>query len=328
MNTLLVRAVILVLALQSSPLLAQQQAVPGTSPFPAPARLTPAAVPSAKTEPAPTPSVPATIPAPASPSASQPVPPPSPADVPATAADATARPLKSATPGMRELSPWSMFLAADIIVKAVMVGLAFASLVTWTVFVAKMIELSFVRRKLRGALAKIKDARSLAEAQFALGAKDSVLSALLAAAMGEARLSAGISSDEGIKERAASKFAEIVRAEGRRIRTGMGLLASIGATSPFVGLFGTVWGIMNSFIGISKSQTTNLAVVAPGIAEALLATACGLVAAIPAVIIYNHFARLTKGYLELVGRSSGAAARLLSRDLDRTHGSVHSRAAE
>ena len=80
----------------------------------------------------------------------------------------------------------------------------------------------------------------------------------------------------------------------------MGLLATIGATSPFVGLFGTVWGIMNSFIGISKSQTTNLAVVAPGIAEALLATAIGLVAAIPAVIIYNHFARQTKTYLELV----------------------------
>ena len=136
--------------------------------------------------------------------------------------------------------------------------------------------------------------------------------------MSEARLSAGISSDDGIKERAASSFAEIVRAEGRRIRIGMGLLATIGATSPFVGLFGTVWGIMNSFIGISKSQTTNLAVVAPGIAEALLATAIGLVAAIPAVIIYNHFARVTKGYLELVSRSSGAAARLLSRDLDRT----------
>lgn len=119
-----------------------------------------------------------------------------------------------------------------------------------------------------------------------------------------------------------------MRAEGRRIRIGMGLLASIGSTAPFVGLFGTVWGIMNSFIGISKSQTTNLAVVAPGIAEALLATAIGLVAAIPAVIIYNHFARLTKGYLELVGRSSGAAARLLSRDLDRSHGVVHSRAAE
>ena len=89
-----------------------------------------------------------------------------------------------------------------------------------------------------------------------------------------------------------------MRAEARRVRLGMGLLATIGATSPFVGLFGTVWGIMNAFIGISKAQTTNLAVVAPGIAEALLATAIGLVAAIPAVIIYNHFARVTKGYLD------------------------------
>src|SRR5665213_2123452 len=271
--------------------------------------------------------------APSAPTAAQP------AAVP-TAPEATAQPvegsnakaLKSTVAALHELSPWSMFLSADIIVKAVMIGLAFASVVTWTVFIAKMIELSIVQGKLRRALKKVGDARSLAEAQFALGAKDSVLSALLAAAMSEARLSAGISSDEGIKERAASSFAEIVRAEGRRIRIGMGLLATIGATSPFVGLFGTVWGIMNSFIGISKSQTTNLAVVAPGIAEALLATAIGLVAAIPAVIIYNHFARVTKGYLELVSRSSGAAARLLSRDLDRTHVSSpsgsRSRAAE
>jgi biopolymer transport protein ExbB len=253
---------------------------------------------------------------------------PASADAPANAADGGSRPLKSTAVALRELSPWSMFLSADILVKAVMIGLAFASLVTWTIFIAKMIELSLVQRKLRAALGKIRDARSLAEAQFALGAKDSVLSSLLAAAMREARLSAGISSDSGIKERAASSFAEIVRAEARRIRLGMGLLATIGATSPFVGLFGTVWGIMNSFIGISKAQTTNLAVVAPGIAEALLATAIGLVAAIPAVIIYNHFARVTKGYLELVGRASGAAGRLLSRDLDRTHGPAHSRAAE
>jgi biopolymer transport protein ExbB len=252
-------------------------------------------------------------------------------DVSATSVEG-GRPLKSTAVALRELSPWSMFLSADVLVKAVMIGLAFASLVTWTIFIAKMIELSLIQRGLRAALGKIGDARSLAEAQFALGAKDSVLSSLLAAAMREARLSAGISSDAGIKERAASSFAEIVRAEARRIRLGMGLLATIGATSPFVGLFGTVWGIMNSFIGISKSQTTNLAVVAPGIAEALLATAFGLAAAIPAVIIYNHFSRVTKGYLELVGRASGAAARLLSRDFDRTHvsssGSAQSRAAE
>ena len=259
---------------------------------------------------------------PAAPSATAPAAPATAAPL-AAAPEATSldagRSLKSTAPAMKELSPWVMFMSADIIVKAVMIGLAFASLVTWTVFIAKSIELSLAQGRLRSALKKIADARSLAEAQFALGAKEGILPSFLAAALREARASAGISSDAGIKERAASSFAEIVRAESRRIRIGMGLLATIGATSPFVGLFGTVWGIMNSFIGISKSQTTNLAVVAPGIAEALLATAIGLVAAIPAVIIYNHFARMTKGYLELVSRASGAAARLLSRDLDRTH---------
>ena len=314
----------LVMLLLAQPSFAQQKAAPPLQQ--APVSSQPSVVPA---------QAPAVVPVQAPTAAVQPV--------PAAAADATATPaaatpadggrsLKSTSVALRELSPWSMFLSADILVKAVMIGLAFASLVTWTIFIAKMIELSLIQRGLRAALVKISDARSLAEAQFALGAKDSVLSSLLAAAMREARLSAGISSDAGIKERAASSFAEIVRAEARRIRLGMGLLATIGATSPFVGLFGTVWGIMNSFIGISKSQTTNLAVVAPGIAEALLATAFGLVAAIPAVIIYNHFTRVTKGYLELVGRSSGAAGRLLSRDLDRTHVSsssgAHSRAAE
>ena len=320
----------------ASPSLAQQKMAP--APQPAPAASQPAVAPQAvapaapATAPAQTTS-PVQAPAPLSPAAAPSASAPKASDAVATAGEGDAsRSLKSTAASPRELSPWSMFMSADILVKAVMIGLAFASLVTWTVFIAKMIEFAVIQRMLRAALVKIGDARSLAEAQFALGAKDSVLSALLAAAMREARLSAGISSDAGIKERAASSFAEIVRAESRRIRLGMGLLATIGATSPFVGLFGTVWGIMNSFIGISKSQTTNLAVVAPGIAEALLATAMGLIAAIPAVIIYNHFARVSKGYLELVGRSSGAAGRLLSRDLDRTHisslGSTHSRAAE
>jgi biopolymer transport protein ExbB len=316
----------------ASPILAQQQIpapvapqaqgvaapVVPTAPAPAPPA---ASSPGATTAAAPSDPT-ATAPSMA-PAASAPVPAP---DV--TAADSGSRSLKSTAPAMHELSPWSMFMSADILVKAVMIGLAFASLVTWTIFIAKTVELSVAQRKLSAALKKVGEARSLAEAQLALGGKEGVLPSLLGAAMREARLSAGISSDTGIKERAASSFAEIVRAEARRIRLGMGLLASIGATSPFVGLFGTVWAIMNSFIGISKSQTTNLAVVAPGIAEALLATAIGLVAAIPAVIIYNHFAKLTKGYLEQVNRASGAAARLLSRDLDRSHGSLHSRAAE
>jgi biopolymer transport protein ExbB len=301
----------------ASPSSAQQKTAP--APRQAPALSQPPAIPAQAAPPA-------QAPAPSAVGASAPA--PAASDATATPADGGARSLKSTAPALRELSPWSMFLSADVLVKAVMIGLAFASLVTWTIFIAKLIELSVIQRGLRAALGKIGDARSLAEAQFVLGAKDGVLSSLLSAAMREARLSAGISSDGGIKERAASSFAEIVRAEARRVRLGMGLLATIGATSPFVGLFGTVWGIMNSFIGISKSQTTNLAVVAPGIAEALLATAFGLAAAIPAVIIYNHFTRVTKAYLELVGRSSGAAARLLSRDLDRTHGPSHSRAAE
>ncbi|MET4205931.1 tonB-system energizer ExbB [Bradyrhizobium sp. LA2.1] len=253
---------------------------------------------------------------------------PAPAAAPAVVAPVAKPEAAAIAPAMKELSPWVMFMSADVIVKAVMIGLAFASLMTWTVLIAKSIELSVASGKLRSALKKISEARSLAEAQMALGAKQGILPSFLAAALREARMSAGLSSDAGIKERAASSFSEIVRAEARRIRVGMGVLATIGSTSPFVGLFGTVWGIMNSFIGISKSQTTNLAVVAPGIAEALLATAIGLVAAIPAVIIYNHFSRMTKSYLELVSRASGAAARLLSRDLDRSHGSAHSRAAE
>jgi biopolymer transport protein ExbB len=240
----------------------------------------------------------------------------------------TGRAIGSLTTGLHELSPWTMFLNADILVKAVMVGLALASLATWTILIAKSIEFSMLRRKLRGGLRKVSGARSLAEAQLAMASTRNVLSSLLHAAIAELRLSQGIPNEAGIKERAASVFAEIVRAEARRVRIGMGLLATVGAISPFVGLFGTVWGIMNSFIGISKSQTTNLAVVAPGIAEALLATAVGLAAAIPAVIIYNHFSRVTKAYLELVSRASGVAGRLLSRDLDRSQVGIHSRAAE
>jgi len=243
-------------------------------------------------------------------------------------ADSGSRSAKSLTTGLHELSPWTMFWNADILVKAVMVGLALASLATWTILIAKSVEFSMLRAKLRGGLRKVSGAKSLAEAQLALGSSKNVLSSLLHAAIAELRLSQGIPNDTGIKERAASVFTEIVRAEARRVRVGMGLLATVGAISPFVGLFGTVWGIMNSFIGISKSQTTNLAVVAPGIAEALLATAVGLAAAIPAVIIYNHFSRVTKAYLELVNRASGVAGRLLSRDLDRSHVGIHSRAAE
>jgi biopolymer transport protein ExbB len=249
-----------------------------------------------------------------------------PAEAPA---EAPARAIIPSAAIPRDLSPWSMFLSADILVKAVMIGLAFASLVTWTIFLAKTIELFTARRRVKAALQRIEPAASLSQAHSLLDGQQSVLAEFIAAAAREMQLSRGVLLDPvGVKERAATSFAEITRREARGIRLGMGTLATIGATAPFVGLFGTVWGIMNSFIGISKSQTTNLAVVAPGIAEALLATAIGLVAAIPAVIIYNHFSRGTRGYLDVVGQASGAVARLMSRDLDRAGSGMMSRAAE
>jgi biopolymer transport protein ExbB len=237
-------------------------------------------------------------------------------------------PSKPTAIGLRELSPWSMFLSADPLVKAVMLSLAFASLVTWTIFLARSMTMRLAGWRLRRSLAKVSAAKTLGEAQMMVGRTRNVLSAMVAAATQEIGASADLANEEGIKERVASMFSELARAESRAVRQGMGVLATIGATAPFVGLFGTVWGIMNSFIGISKSQTTNLAVVAPGIAEALLATAFGLAAAIPAVIIFNYFARSTRGYLDLVARASGTVGRLLSRDLDRIRGRAYPRAAE
>jgi len=216
----------------------------------------------------------------------------------------------------RDLSPWGMFTSADIVVKAVIVGLAFASLVTWTVWLAKTIELGLVKRRARVALRTFERAASLSE--LSSTELTSPAGAFHAAALTELRLSADARRNpEGIKERVASRFERIEAAYSRQISRGTGVLATIGATAPFVGLFGTVWGIMNSFIGISKSHTTNLAIVAPGIAEALLATAFGLAAAIPAVVIYNVFARSIAGYRVLLGDTSAEVLRLVSRDLDR-----------
>jgi biopolymer transport protein ExbB len=217
----------------------------------------------------------------------------------------------------RDLSPWGMFLAADIVVKAVMVGLALASLLTWTIWFAKALELLAARRGLRAAIEALNDARSLADAMTRLNGRGGDVVMLLDAAETELRLSADAISADGVKERIASRLERIEAAAGRRMIRGTGILATVGATAPFVGLFGTVWGIMNSFIGISKQHTTNLAVVAPGIAEALLATALGLVAAIPAVVMYNVFSRWTTGYRALQADAAAEILRLVSRDLDR-----------
>jgi len=213
-----------------------------------------------------------------------------------------------------ELSPWGMFINADAVVKAVIIGLALASVVTWTVWLAKIMELRRAKRGARAALEVLLPARSLAEA--AVATKRHVVAQLIAAATNEIRESPDL-RPEGIKERLSWQLDRIELAAGRRVARGMSILATIGAVAPFVGLFGTVWGIMNSFVGISQAHTTNLAVVAPGIAEALLATAFGLAAAIPAVVIYNAFTRSIGGYRALLADASIAVLRLVSRDLDR-----------
>jgi biopolymer transport protein ExbB len=216
----------------------------------------------------------------------------------------------------RDLSPWGMFMQADWVVKAVMIGLAFASVITWTVWLAKSLELASSKRRTRAMLRMLQASGSLGDAVADCAGRRGAAAALAQAADHELRLSAGLDAP-GIKERIDSVFDRIVHAAGRQAGRGTGLLATIGATAPFVGLFGTVWGIMNSFIGISEAQTTNLAVVAPGIAEALLATAIGLGAAIPAVVIYNHFTRLIASYRALLGDAAAGIRQLVSRDLDR-----------
>ncbi|MDN5848616.1 MAG: tonB-system energizer ExbB, partial [Nitrococcus sp.] len=214
-----------------------------------------------------------------------------------------------------------MYLQADWVVKAVLISLFFASIVTWTVLIAKSLELRKASTRQQAMLKTMNEARTLAEASERLRGERGAPSTELLAVAAELKLSADALDDrEGLKERIASRLERIEAQTGRGITKGTGVLATIGATAPFVGLFGTVWGIMNSFIDISKAHTTNLAIVAPGIAEALLATALGLAAAIPAVVIYNHFTRRIAAYKALVADTTAAVLRLASRDLSRGAG--------
>ena len=250
-----------------------------------------------------------------------------PADLPASSVEPVTAPAptgKSKSGALpHDLSPWGMFMAADVVVKAVMVGLAAASFITWTIWAAKAFELWAAKRRLKRAIRHIASVQNLGAAIDMFARTRGTGAALVREAGEEVARSVplleradGHGAKGGIKERVTSRLSRIEANAGRRMTLGTGVLATIGATAPFVGLFGTVWGIMNAFIGISQSQTTNLAVVAPGIAEALLATAIGLVAAIPAVIIYNVFARSIAGYRLLLSDASAGVERLVSWELD------------
>ncbi|MFT8642893.1 MAG: tonB-system energizer ExbB [Gluconacetobacter sp.] len=214
-------------------------------------------------------------------------------------------------------SPWEMFLNAGPVVRCVMTLLAVASLLTWTIFIAKSVELFRTRMALTKAEKTLETAGTLDLGEQ--GTRENCIAhTLVMAAETERQRSHDIPDDhDGLKERIVLHLERLEAAEGRRLMRGTGLLATIGATSPFIGLFGTVWGIMTSFTGIAASKATSLAVVAPGIAEALLATALGLVAAIPAVVIYNHLARQSAVCRAQVADLTALVMRLVSRDLGR-----------
>ncbi|RCW84986.1 tonB-system energizer ExbB [Paracoccus lutimaris] len=304
--------------LLSAPVGAQETGATASAPAPQPAEpvaTTPApALPTATaTAPAGTAAPVVTVPAPAEPAAI-----PGASLLPQSVQDALAPMVRD--PNLpHDLSPMGMFLAADWVVKAVMIGLAFASVITWTVLIVKVLELLGASHRARIGIRRVEDAPSLPAALAASRDRSDPVSRMVRAAAGEYDRSAAAldqAGDTGVKERVDSHLERIEAGAGRRMSRGTGVLATIGSTAPFVGLFGTVWGIMNSFIGISEAQTTNLAVVAPGIAEALLATAIGLIAAIPAVVIYNVFARAITGYRLRLAEAAAGIRRLVSRDLD------------
>lgn len=223
-----------------------------------------------------------------------------------------------------DLSPMGMYHAADWVVKGVMLSLLAASILTWAVFLFKQVQLMKATRRTQKLLTELVDAESLENAKQTTQPFKGVESSLISATQHELQLSSlGSASENGIKERVQLRLERVQAELGRSMTSLTGILATIGSVGPFVGLFGTVWGIMNAFIGIAKSQNTTLVVVAPGIAEALLATAIGLVAAIPAVVIYNYFTRKISGYKAQLADVSVALMILVSRDLDQKRMQSH-----
>jgi biopolymer transport protein ExbB len=228
--------------------------------------------------------------------------------------------------GSEGITPISMFLEAGIVVKIVMIGLLLASIFSWTLLLIKLIEFGGLNRKTDQFLEAFRGARTIADMRRVATSDEfdgNPLADMAAAATEEIELSrqAGLNvhgdhSDSALL-RAQQAVAAVQAGLAARLSGGQQFLASTGSVGPFVGLFGTVYGIMNSFIGIAQSNTTNLAVVAPGIAEALLATGIGLFAAIPAVIFYNYFNTRISAYGT---RSDGFNAELInaiSRQLDK-----------
>lgn len=251
----------------------------------------------------------------------------------APAADAAAAPAPEAAPAeeggekkAHSLTPIGMFMAAGAVVKVVMIGLVLASVFSWVLLLTKIFEFAGLNKQSDKFLEAFRGARSIADIARISSSEEfegNPMADMAAAASQEVELSrqaglqvAGEHRDSTLA-RATYAINAVQASLAKRLSGGMVFLASVGSAGPFIGLFGTVYGIMTSFIGIANTNTTNLAVVAPGIAEALLATGIGLFAAIPAVIFYNYFQTRISGYGT---RSEGFVAELMnaiSRQLDK-----------
>jgi biopolymer transport protein TolQ len=227
----------------------------------------------------------------------------------------------AAAQGSSSLSPWALFMQADLVVKAVMIALTLASVWCWSIIFEKMFRIRGLNRKAEMFEEKFWSGGSLEELYDRMGSRPKdPMGAVFVAGMREWRHTAQRRGVVGAQPQLAQRIERVMgitlNRELEMLERRMGFLASTGSVAPFVGLFGTVWGIMNSFHAIGMSNDTSLATVAPGIAEALFATALGLVAAIPAVIAYNKLSADIDRYAGRLEAFSGEFGAILGRQLD------------
>ena len=215
-------------------------------------------------------------------------------------------------------SPIKLFLDADLVVKAVIIGLALSSIWAWTIIVSFTIKMSGINRQSEKFEREFWESNDIAAFAKTHGQSTLPVAKVFAAGMTEWRRSTnGKTIDRaGTRERLSTAMDAMIAAETDRLANRLNFLATTGSVAPFVGLFGTVWGIMRSFAAIAAEQNSSLAVVAPGIAEALFATAIGLFAAIPAVIAYNRFSHRVNQYEARMGRFADGFHGTLSRELE------------
>ena len=216
-------------------------------------------------------------------------------------------------------SPLHLFLQADWVVKAVMIGLALASIWVWTIIVSFVLKIRSINNQSEAFEREFWRTEDVDGYFKQHGKSDLPIAKVFAAGLAEWRRSTAVKTPDrqGTRERLATAMDSSIAAESEKLANRLNFLATTGAVAPFIGLFGTVWGIMRSFAAIAAEQNSSLAVVAPGIAEALFATAIGLFAAIPAVIAYNRFSHRLNQYEARMGRFADGFHGLLSRELER-----------